>query len=185
MKRVISILLSILFLLFVYIQTFPVKQVQENEVCNTQLPKAIDTKVFLDYSQLYTCRPYEGTDSCIEVTIQDADLLMKIARSEGGPTLDGQLWAMRVIYNRLFDGGFGNSIWEIVSSAGQFDVFTDGSYINADINSNTHLALAMIESGWNETQGALYWRMDKDSEGSWHDNNLQYITTVDGNRYYK
>lgn len=183
MKRVISILLCIYLLVFVYAQTFPV--INETEIENVELPEIVDTKVFPDYSQLYTCRSYKGTDSCIEVTIQDADLLMKIARSEGGPTLDGQLWTMRVIYNRLSDGSFGNSIWEIVSSAGQFDVFTDGSYINADINSNTHVALAMIESGWNETQGALYWRMDKDSEESWHDRNLQYITTVDGNRYYK
>lgn len=179
MKRIISILLAIGLILFAYANVITKTS---NEVPYVQ---AVDTLTYPDYSLLYTCKPDKRNDNCLYITIYDADLLMKIARQEGGPTLDGQLWAMRVIYNRLYAGNFGDSVWEIVSSTGQFDVFTTGAYINADINAESHIALAMLEGGWDETQGALYWRSDKGSCNSWHERNLQYIATVDGNRYYK
>ena len=180
MKRVLSIFLALLLLVFVYINA----EAKEEPV-QVELPQIIDTLTYPDYSVLYTCRQDKNTDSCLYITLPEADLLMRIARTEGGPTLDGQLWTMRVIYNRLSNGNFGNSIWDIISSTGQFEVFTTGQYIKADVNINSHIALAMIESGWNETQGALYWRTETGSTNSWHERKLQYIATIDGNRYYK
>lgn len=181
MKRVIGIIYAIVLLLFAYNTTFistPEKVVKPTE-------KAIDTIIYPDYSKLYTCKQDYYKDTCLDVNIQDAQLLMKIARAEGGPTLDGQLWSMRTIFNRLSNGNFGSTIWEIVSADGQFDVFTNGSYINADVNINSHIALAMVEGGWDKTEGSLYWRTDAGSKDSWHESNLQYIATVEGNRYYK
>lgn len=180
MKKVIAILYTLILLLTVYSGA-----VKTEQQVYTTPKEVIDTITYPDYSQLYTCKQDKAHDTCLTVNIQDAQLLMKVARQEGGPTLNGQLWAMRVIYNRLYNGNFGNSIWEIVSADGQFEVFTNGSYINADVNPESHIALAMIESGWDKTQGALYWRTDAGSKDSWHENNLQYIATVEGNRYYK
>ena len=182
MKRVIGIICTLVLLLAVYATTFVPKTVEVKQEVNV---KAIDTVVYPDYSSLYTLRTDYNTDTCIDVNIQDAQLLMKIARAEGGPTLDGQLWSMRTVFNRLSNGSFGNTIWEIVSADKQFEVFTNGSYINADVNINSHIALAMIEGGWDKTDGALYWHADSSADGSWHDRNLQYIQTVEGNRYYK
>jgi len=181
MKRIIGIIGTLILLVSVYNTTFTVNTatVEQSTV------KAIDTVSYPDYSLLYTCKDDIKKDTCLIVNIQDAQLLMKIARQEGGPTLDGQLWSMRTIFNRLSNGSFGNSIWEIVSSDGQFEVFTSGAYINADVNANSHIALAMIEGGWDDTDGALYWHAEDSSEGSWHENNLTYIATVEGNRYYK
>lgn len=181
MKRVTGIIYAIILLLFTYNTTF----ISKPPEVSTPTVQAIDTILYPNYSKLYTCRQDYYKDICLDVNIQDAQLLMKIARAEGGPTLEGQLWSMRTIFNRLYNGNFGNSIWEIISSSGQFDVFINGSYINADVNSNSHIALAMIEGGWNETQGALYWRTDANSKNSWHEDNLQYIATIEGNRYYK
>ena len=185
MKRVISILLALALIIFCFISA---KFIPE-ETITTNIP--IDTLplCITDYelSTLYTCKQDSRNEnpSIIEVNQIDANLLMKIAREEGGDSLNGQLWAMRVIYNRLLNGNFGDSIWDIVSSTGQFEVFTTGAYINADVNVNSHIALAMIESGWDETQGALYWRTDSGSTDSWHERKLEYIATIEGNRYYK
>lgn len=185
MKRLISIALSLALMTAEFVSA--------NFIYEKEVPEIIETEtipvVFTDdlISLLYTCKKdaRKQNPSIIEVNQIDAQLLMKIARAEGGPTLDGQLWSMRTIFNRLSNGSFGNSIWEIVSSDGQFEVFTSGAYINADVNANSHIALAMIESGWDETQGALYWRTEEGSEDSWHQRNLTYIATVEGNIYYK
>lgn len=150
--------------------------------------EAIDTEILplTDYelSQLYICRQDYYNDNCLAFNTYDANLLMKISRAEGGNTLEGQLWSMRTILNRL-DAGWADNIYDIVSMDKQFEVFTTGTYIKADVNSNSHIALAMIEGGWDKTEGALYWRTDNGSENSWHENNLTYIATVEGNRYYK
>lgn len=155
-----------------------------------QIIVATDTIYILtdnDLSQLYTYKPEERTinPDIVEIDQDDAVLLMQIGRAEGGPTLDGQLWAMRVILNRVDSTDFDNTIKEVVSEKNQFEVYTKGTYKKVELNENSHLALALIESGWNETQSAVYWRADNGSEGSWHDNNLEYIETVEGNRYYK
>lgn len=185
MKRLISIALSLALM--------TVEFVSANFICEKEVPEIIETEtipvVFTDdlLSLLHTTTQdkRKQNPSIIEVNQIDAELLMKIARAEGGPTLDGQLWSMRTIFNRLSSGNFGDTIWEIVSADGQFDVFTTGVYINADVNANSHIALAMIEGGWDETQGALYWRAENGSEDSWHENNLTKIKEVEGNIYYK
>lgn len=148
----------------------------------TELPTILTDE---DLSKLYTCKQDVRNDTALEVSQYDANILLKISRQEGGGTLDGQLWTMRTILNRVFNEDFEDTVWEVVSTDKQFEVFTNGSYINADVNSNSHLALAMIEGGWNKTEGALYWRTEDNCEGSWHENNLTYIKTVEGNRYYK
>ena len=43
----------------------------------------------------------------------------------------------------------------------------------------------MIEGGWNETNGALYWEANTNSSDSWHKQNLTFIKEVEGNLYYK
>ena len=184
MKRLISIALSLALMTFELISANFIYE---------KTPRAIETEtipIVFTYdliSLLHTTTQEirKQTPSIIEVNQIDAQLLMKIARAEGGPTLDGQLWSMRTIFNRLSNGSFGSTIWEIISGDGQFEVFINGSYINADVNANSHIALAMIEGGWDETQGALYWRAEEGSEDSWHERNLTYIATIEGNVYYK
>ena len=141
----------------------------------------------IDYSLLYTCKPtiYNVNPDIVEVSYIDAVLLMKVARAEGGATLDGQLWSMRTIINRIYSNDFPDSVQDVVEEDGQFEVVITGSYINADVNSNTHIALAMIEGGWDETQGALYFESSSNSSKSWHKTHLTFIKEVEGQRYYK
>lgn len=179
MKKVLAILYSMILLLVV---SCPAAAQHKESISQIQ---AIDTIVCLDYSQLYQCHKSYYNDTCLSIDLQDAQLLMRVARAEGGPTLEGQLWSMRTIINRLFDGNFGDTISDILTKEGQFEVVSTGYYLDADINANSHVALAMIEGGWDETEGALYWEADTNSETSWHKRNLHYIQTVEGNRYYK
>ena len=149
-----------------------------------------ETPIYLtdaEFSELYTLRAEEPCESerIVELSYEDALLIMQIAAAEAGDDLDGQEWTMRVILNRLEDGSFGGSIREIVSAPGQFEVYKSGRYLTTDIYTSTHLALAAIEGGWDESQGALYFEASSNSDHSWHKKNREFIAEISGQRYYK
>ncbi len=185
MKKAISII-ALLALM-------TVEFIGANFNCETEKAGIVETEELpdiltdADLSKLYTCKQdiRKKDKSIVEVSYEDARLLLCMSREEGGPTLDGQLWSMRTILNRLCSNEFPNSVYDVISQDGQFEVFLTGKYVNADVNANSHIALAMIEGGWNDTQGALYWEADTNSDESWHKQNLEYIATVEGNIYYR
>ena len=188
MRRGLSVLLTILMCGCVaYIgskTTTKETEVETKEIIETQELKAL---TYEDYSRLYTLKQDVRTtnESIVELSQSDAWLLMQIARSEAGTDEEAQMWVMRVILNRLADGNFGDSIYEIISATGQFEVFSNGSYKTADIEPSTHYALAQIEGGWDETQNALYFEASTNTSKSWHSQNRTLITEISGQRYYK
>ena len=180
-------LISILLLLTSLIPyTYPIQdtnQVVKNENKDYNIYILTDE----DLSKLYSYKQEEQRDNkeIVELTYEEAQLLMYVGRAEAGDTLEGQKWVMRTIINRVQNERFPDSVYDVVYQKGQFEVVSSGSYKKVEINENTHLALAAIESGWNETEGSLYWEATSNSDHSWHKKNLQYITTIEGNRYYK
>lgn len=140
-----------------------------------------------DLSTLYSCKPKkrEKDSKILEFTYDEAQLLMHIARAEGGDTLEGQLWSMRTIVNRLYDDSFPDNIHDIVYDDGQFEVVTNGKYKDIELNANSHIALAMIEQGWNETKDVTYFEASSNTENSWHAKNLTLVAEVEGQRYYR
>lgn len=186
MKKFIGIVLSLLLLIVCLLASTDEGKEEE------QLLEIEDTLTYFtdnDYSKLYTTSDEvrNKNDNIIEMTQSEAQLLLKVARQEGGDTLNGQLWVMRTIINRTLceDRDFGSTIGEVLFSEGQFEVVSSGSYANADVNVNSHLALALIESGWDETEGALFWESCCNSPNSWHKKNLTFIKEVEGNLFYK
>ena len=148
-----------------------------------ELPRILTDE---ELSILYTCKQdirKENTNT-IELSYEDAQLLLKVGRSEGGPGLDGQLWVMNTIYNR-YEQKWGKSIWTILNDSKQFSVVTSGAYKTAEVNVNSHLALAQLEMGIDPTEGALYWEANTNSPDSWHKRNLTFIKEVEGNLFYR
>lgn len=188
MRRVIAVVLTgIMTIGMMYVGT-PKEDVEEKkiEVIETQTP------IYLtDYelSKLYTLRKEVRHKDKIDLTQDEAQLLMAIGRSEGGDTLEGQLWTMRVLINRIesdrSDFQDVNTLGEVAYQKNQFDVITNGSYKWADINEYTHIALGMIEGGWDETDGSLWFESSSNSEDTWHKKKLTLVKEVQGQRYYK
>lgn len=184
MKRFIGLLMCLLMMA----ECLSVSQTDEGE---REEATIIDTKK-IEYltdeqlSLLYSCKQdiRKKDDSIVELSQSDAWLLMQVGRCEGGASLIGQMWAMRTILNRL-DAGWSDSLLGVLTMDNQFEVISSGKYKSADINVETHLALACIESGWNDTEGALYWESNANSDESWHKKNLTFIKEVEGNIYYK
>ena len=137
-----------------------------------------------ELSMLYTCKPdIRQEDKTIQLSQSDVQLLLKVARSEGGPDQEGQFWCMRTIYNR-YEDGWGETLWEVLTEDKQFTVVTSGRYENAEVNEASHLALAQLESGYNPTNHAYYWESSSNSDESWHKKNLKFVKEVDGNLFY-
>jgi hypothetical protein len=195
MKKAVGmiLLLALVAAVFISAPRIQEEEIEEETEEPQSLPEIVETepiRYLTDYelSMLYTCCPDERkvSDNIVELSIDDAVLLLQVGRSEGGPSEEGQFWVMRTIYNRYLDG-WGDSIWDILNEDNpvQFTVVENGSYKNADVNVESHLALALLESGYDPTEGSLYWESNTNSPESWHKQNLTFVKEVQGNLFYK
>lgn len=126
----------------------------------------------------------------IELDIQDAQLLMKLAWSEAGNQgIEGQLAIMNVVMNRVNDENFPDTVKEVVyqksGKSYQFSVVGNGVLKNAEPTEETHLALADLESGKDISQGALYFEAVTSKTKSWHRKSREFLFEDYGQRFYK
>jgi spore germination cell wall hydrolase CwlJ-like protein len=182
MRKVISIGIGVLLMCPMLLTTSVVKAGEE-EVIETNIPE-LNTLEIQELTQ-DIIDVIEDTDiEQVQLTQQEETLLMQVARAESGTSLKGQLWAMRTILNRV-GTHFGDNVTEVITAKNQFEVYSKGIYKRVELVDETYTAMEMIKNGWDETEGALYWRSDRGSKNSWHEKNLHYIKTVEGNRYYR
>ena len=99
-------------------------------------------------SQPITVRAQDRCPNPIEITYDDAQLLMKAAQAEAGNQgVTGQWLVMCVILNRVDSESFPNTVAGVLSQDGQFATYANGAIDKAEPTSDTHLALAYLESG--------------------------------------
>lgn len=114
----------------------------------------------------------------------DEMLLMRIAYAEAGNQgVEGQALVMRVILNRIADVTFPNTVYDVIFQTEQFaGAYADAFYI-AELPDDTKQALELVKSGWDGSQGALYFC--RPHEGGWHDLNLTELFTYGDHIFYK
>ena len=85
-------------------------------------------------------------DNTLQLSYEDAQLLMAIAWSEAGnQNIEGQLKIMQVVMNRVKSEEFPNSIRGVILQDNQFTSVSNGSFYKAKPTYETHLALAQLE----------------------------------------
>ncbi len=140
-----------------------------------------------DYEKLYTCKQdvRKTDDSIIEVTYEEAQQLMRVAKAESGYNDFSQAYIMGVVTNRVENELFPNTISEVIFQKNpvQFSSTVDGGYNKAEIDVNSHLALAMLERG-EVDHNALYFEASW-LEDSWQSHNREFLFEYGGTRYYK
>lgn len=177
MKKVLSLLLCILLLSLVFFST----EVSAEE-------EIIETHILTDeeLSLLYLCKEDVNCDTCLVISQEDAERLMKIAVVEDYTDAESQAHVMATILNRVESDDFPNSIDGVihqkVNGKYQFSTVANGKYDKAEPNVDSHLALAMIEKGEVETD-ALYFEASY-AKNTWQSNNLIYLSTIGGTKYY-
>ena len=140
-----------------------------------------------DYEQLYTLHDDTKKDTCVDLTYEDAQILMKIAVLEDHTDEVSQAYIMSLILNRVNSPNFPNTIREVVEQKldqkYQFLSLNDKRYINAEPDVNSHLALALIESGQIKTDYLFYEALYV--KNSWASRNREKVCEYGGSRFYK
>lgn len=133
--------------------------------------------------KLYTCKDEVINDTCLVISVEDAELLMKIAHHEDHTDALSQAYIMSEVLNRVDSPDFPNTIKEVLNQEGQF-LSTDSNEfksVNPDVNS--HLALALIES--RAVQTDFLFHEATDSADSWASRNREVALEYGGTRFYK
>ena len=115
---------------------------------------------------------------------KDAEILLKIAMAEAeGEPVEGKALVMLVVLNRVQADGFPGTIKKVVFQKGQFTPTSEGGrYWTTEPNEECYEALKMVEQGWDESEGALYF--EACGGESWHSRNLKYLFRVGNHRFY-
>ena len=116
---------------------------------------------------------------------EDSEILLKIAMAEAeGESVKGKALVMLVVLNRTWSDEFPDTIEEVVFQPQQFSPVAEGGrYYTTEPNEDCYEALGLIESGWDESEGALYFESCKG--GSWHSENLEYLFQEGNHKFYR
>lgn len=115
----------------------------------------------------------------------DEAILLQIAMAEAeSEGVEGKALVMMVVLNRVWSDDFPDSIEAVVTQEGQFSTVTEGGrYYTVTPDEECYEAMELIYSGWDESQGALYF--ESCTGGSWHEANLTYLFQYGNHRFYK
>jgi spore germination cell wall hydrolase CwlJ-like protein len=145
------------------------QQIEETQVRCTNIESAWVEPISYDYSA------------------SDAYLLAKIAYGEaGGEDVEGQALVIRVVLNRVWSDDFPDSIPEVIYQTDtgiQFAATTAADWDSWEPSESCWQALELVESGWDESQGATYFCAG--GESPWHQEYLTELFTHGGHVFYK
>lgn len=182
MKKVLSLLMCLCFISFIF-------WCGSTQVLAEEEKNIVQTHILTDeeLSRLYTCKQDHHNDTCITVSQEDAEMLMKIAVVEDYSTIESQAKVMLTILNRVEDSQFPDSVKEVIyqkDSKGrfQFSTVANGAFDKAEPDVNSHIALAMVEGGQIESDALFFESCSL--KNTWQSRNLVYIESVGGTKFY-
>ena len=120
----------------------------------------------------------------VKLSKEEQHLLAKLimAEAEDEP-ITGQALVGLVVLNRVKDTEFPNSIEEVVFQDGQFTPVSNGRFTAVDPDDSCKAAVHLIATGWDESEGATYFKAD--CESTWHEDNLQFLFKKGGHYFFK
>ena len=131
------------------------------------------------------CSHIAARRQVLSLSEESADMLMKIAMAEaGGEDLQGKALVMNVVVNRIRDKEFPDTVEGVIFQPGQFSPISDGRYYDMVPDEDCHKALYMVVNGWDESQGATYFRTNVSGE-TWHSEALQKLFTHGNHTFFK
>ena len=128
---------------------------------------------------------YESVVHSRDWDAEDSEMLLQIAMAEAeGESVEGKALVMLVVLNRVWSEQFPGTIEKVIFQPRQFSVTVDGGrYWTTEPDAGCYEALALVMSGWDESQGALYF--ESCEADSWHSRNLEYLFQEGGHKFYR
>lgn len=140
--------------------------------------------VFPEETTLHIVFPAE-TPEPVVVTDAERTMLLQIGMSEAGSVgVECMACVMRTVLNRVDDEWFPDNIHDVIFQKGQFTPTEDGGYFMAIPSEQCELALEMVLSGWDNSDGALYFESCSDPD-NWHSRNLEFLYQIGPMRFYR
>ena len=136
-----------------------------------------------------TSLPAEYTESAtqsMELSESDAYLLARIAMAEAeGEDTIGKALVIRTILNRVESDYtyFPDTVSEVIFQKDAFTPTRNGRFEKVEPNEDCYAALELIEEGWDESQGALYFERNTTKE-TWHTENLEKLFVHGNHTFY-
>ena len=124
-----------------------------------------------------------------EFTDEEEYLLAKIAMAEAeGEDVEGKALVICVVLNRVdskeFPDGIESVIYEHRNGVWQFPTVKNGGrWHTTDPDEECWNAIAIVEAGWDESEGALYFEGEGKSE--WHRKNLELLFQHGNHCFYR
>lgn len=119
-------------------------------------------------------------------TPEEEELLLKIGMAERGDTYctDCIALVMCTVLNRVdTPDKFGSTIKSVLYAEGQFTPVAEGKFEEVEPNYVCQKALDQVKTGWDESQGALYYEWGR--EEGWHARNLNFLFKHCDTKFYK
>ncbi|NLZ81951.1 MAG: cell wall hydrolase [Clostridiales bacterium] len=119
---------------------------------------------------------------------EEYDILLHIVAAEaGGCDIKGQILVANVIFNRMENEKFPNTIKEVVFQKNQFTPALNGTIWNAHISDLTKEAVDRALNGEDFSEGALFFSarsMVDPDDMTWFDRNLKWLFEHDGHEFF-
>jgi len=129
--------------------------------------------------------PEPADDSCLPYNDDELDMLYRITWAEArGEDTKGLVLVINVIMNRVNSPRFPNSIRDVIFQPRQFTPITNGAFDRATPDQRIKDAVHRALRGEDHSQGALFFRMIRGAEGSWHENALTALFDHGAHRFY-
>ena len=145
--------------------------------------EAESERAFIDV--VMNARPEDGMSS-IDERWNEAEwyMLAKIAMAEAeGEDTKGKALVIRTVLNRVNSESFPNTIKEVIYQENQFTPIRNGRYDKVEPDDDCYKALEMVEDGWDESEGALYFERSTNKK-TWHMKNLKKLFTYGKHTFY-
>lgn len=130
--------------------------------------------------------PYTQTEREAAVILNETEeeILLRLAMAEAeGESTEGKALVMLSVLNRVDSSIFPDTVEEVVFQETQYSAVLDGRYYSVIPNEDCLAALALVESGWDESQGAMYF--ENYGMDSWHSRNLEFLFREGNHRFYR
>lgn len=162
-----------------------VKPAEPAPVCQVSFRTELDrleAQIVMDMAER---KPKIQETHSLDWSAEDAEILKKIAMAEAeGESTEGKALVILVVLNRVWSNEFPNTIKEVVFQENQFSTVLDGGrYWTTTPNEDCDAALRLIEQGYDESEGALYF--ESINNECWHSNNLEFLFKEGNHRFYK
>lgn len=112
-------------------------------------------------------------------------ILLRIAMAEAeGEGVYGKAYVIRVVLNRVQSEEFPDTIKKVVFQKNQFSPVRDnGRYWDVEPDAECYEAYNMIENGWDESAGALYF--SRTGSSPWMQENTTFLYEVGNHSFYR